>query len=469
MILSKEFFLYVFNQTAFAALITFSFVNFSYLILLIWSILYFNKKHIRKPGSKKSFLNHGVSLIVPCFNEAKNIEESLKSFLAIDYPNFEVVIVNDGSKDKTLEIIVNKFKMEKMEYPKNKRYLSATQIHNVYVSTINPNLYLIDKENGGKSDALNVGIDFCSKDYFCAVDGDSILERSSFKKMIKIFNIYPDTIACGSTIGVINGCDVKDGKITKYNIPGQSIEIFQLLEYLRCFFIGRAGWEYMGSNLIISGAFGIFNKDVVKRIGGYSVNNIGEDMDLVVRLHKYMDKRNRAYSIRFVKEPLCWTEVPFDTKSLKRQRSRWHKGLIMSLFDKKDDQLMIKPSKSVLSYLTVPYYIVADIFVPILVVFTYILIPIGLYFGFVSFIHIWLFFLTFLFYSTAMTLSCIFLQEIYYPRELTTRDLLKLTYYAFLENFGYRQMINFFKLIAVYEYMTDQNNWGVIKRKGFEK
>lgn len=468
MILSKEFFLYVFNQTAFAALVTFSFVNLSYLILLIWSILYFNRKNERS-DNKKGLKALGVSLIVPCFNEAKNIEESLKSFLNIDYPNYDIVIVNDGSKDNTLEIVIKKFNMIPDETIIGKRYLSTTLIHKVYVSQTHPNLFLIDKENGGKSDSLNVGIDFCSKEYFCAVDGDSILEMSSFKKMIKIFNVYPDTIACGSTIGVINGCDVKDGKITKYNMPQHSIEIFQLLEYLRCFFIGRAGWEFLESNLIISGAFGIFKKDPVKRIGGYSVNNIGEDMDLVVRLHKYMDKKKESYSIRFVKEPLCWTEVPFDAKSLKRQRSRWHKGLIMSLFDKRDDQLMVKPSKSILSYLTVPYYIVADIFVPILVVFTYILIPIGLYFGFVSFIHIWLFFLTFLFYSTSMTLACIFLQEIFYPRELRIRDLFKLTYYSFLENFGYRQMINFFKLIAVYEYMMDQNTWGEIKRKGFEK
>lgn len=465
--ISKEFFLYVFNQTAFAALITFSFVNFSYLILLIWSIIFFNKKTTR-PKNVGKLQYPGISLIVPCYNEALNIDESLKSFLNMDYPEYEVVIVNDGSKDNTVQFIIDRYKMEKISND-SKRYLSTTQIYQCYQSSVNKKIFLIDKENGGKADALNVGIDFCHYDYFCSVDGDSILDSSSFKKIMRLIHAHPETIACGATIGVINGCDIKNGKIEKYNIPKKSIEIFQLLEYLRCFFIGRAGWEYMESNLIISGAFGVFKKDPVKKVGGYSVNHLGEDMDLVVRLHKYMKSNDKKYSIRFIKEPLCWTEVPFDIKSLKRQRSRWHKGLIMSLFDKRDEQLLIKPSNSLLSYFTVPYYIVADIFVPILVVFTYILIPIGLYLGFVSFTHIWLFFLTFLFYATSMSLACIFLQEIYYPRELSVKSLLILTYYSFIENFGYRQTINFFKLIAVYEYMTDQNNWGEIKRKGFEK
>lgn len=305
--------------------------------------------------------------------------------------------------------------------------------------------------------------------FFCAIDADSLVSEDAFSKIMNVFNEHPETIACGSTIGVINGSEVHNGRVIKYSLPKTTIEIFQLLEYLRCFFIGRSGWEIIKSNIIISGAFGVFRTDPVMKVGGYSLNHLGEDMDLVIKLHKYMDRMNQKYAVRYVKEPLCWTEVPFDYPSLKRQRARWHKGLIMSIFSPVDEQLMIRPSEKKLSYLTIPYYIVADIFVPVLVILTYLLVALGFYFGIVSVTHIWMFFLTFVFYSTALTLACILLQELYYPKHMTKRDLFILTIYSFLENFGYRQFINFVKIVAVWEYYTKKNEWGTIERKGFVK
>lgn len=242
--LNQEFFLYCFNETAFWALILFSTINLSYLFLLIGSILFFRSKDIQ---DNSHLVQHGISLIVPCYNEEKNIIESITSFLNINYENYEIIIVNDGSKDKTLELLINEFSLEKIDFLAENVFTNE-KAKSVYHSKKHPRLFLIDKINGGKSDALNLGISFCKNDYFCAIDADSLVTEDSFSKVMTVFNEHPETIACGSTIGVINGSEVHHGKIIKYALPKTTIEIFQLLEYLRCFFIGRSGWEIIKSN-----------------------------------------------------------------------------------------------------------------------------------------------------------------------------------------------------------------------------
>ncbi|NEW85275.1 MAG: glycosyltransferase, partial [Mariniphaga sp.] len=276
-----------------------------------------------------------ITILAPAYNEGNTIIENIRSLLSIHYSDFEVVIINDGSKDDSLEKIIKHYQLEKVDFMVN--YVIPTKpVRGIYKSTNKAykKLIVIDKENGGKADSLNAGINLSNKKYFAAIDVDCILKEDSILKMIKPFleNSTYRVIATGGVVRVANSCQVRDGKIVKVNLPTNIIARFQVLEYTRAFLMGRMAWSRLNGLLIISGAFGIFDREIVVKSGGYDPKTVGEDMELIVRMRRYMIENELKYRIVYIPDPLCWTEVPQKISVLGRQRNRWMRGTMETLF-----------------------------------------------------------------------------------------------------------------------------------------
>lgn len=311
----------------------------SYLILGIFSAI-----ALRKYLRKNSFVNYNslvlsplspkISIIAPAFNESKTIIDNVRTLLSLYYNNFEVIIVNDGSTDDTFELMKDAYDLVKVNYYFDYR-IPCERIRGVYRSK-NPSynrLTIIDKNNGGKADSLNAGINICHSDLFVSIDADSIIEADSILKLVKPFLEEKDkkVIGTGGVIRIVNSCDVERGHIKEIKIPSNFLPRLQVLEYTRAFLLGRMAWSQLDGLMLISGAMGLFDRETVIKAGGYSVKTVGEDMELVLRMRRYMAESDTKYEVTYIPDPLCWTEVPSDLKSMRRQRTRWTRGLIESL------------------------------------------------------------------------------------------------------------------------------------------
>ena len=263
-----------------------------------------------------------ISVLAPAYNEEVTIVESVKSMLNMDYSNFEIIVINDGSKDSTLQTVIDAFNLHKISYPVRERVVTK-KIRGIYYNPDIPRLRLIDKENGGKSDALNAGINVSRYPYIVSLDADSLLESDALLRIAMAFMQNKYTVAVGGIIRVANGCKIENGKVLKVGLPKKIWALFQTIEYFRSFLVGRIGWNGFNSLLIISGAFGAFQKEAVLQVGGYTTGTVGEDMELVIKLHRYMRLKKYKYQVTFLPDPICWTQVPEDLNILYRQRRRW--------------------------------------------------------------------------------------------------------------------------------------------------
>ena len=279
-----------------------------------------------------SHLQMPISLVVPAYNEATTIATSVRALLQLRYQHFEVIIVNDGSKDETLATLIREFEMT--PFPEAYRVQIKTKpVRGIYRSHKYPNLRVIDKENGGsKADASNAGINAARYPIFYCGDADSILDPGALEHVVRPFLEDPSTVACGGTVRIINGCKVRGGVLEEVGLPKNPLALVQVVEYLRAFLAGRLGWSAINGMLIVSGAFGVFHRDTVVEAGGYRHDAIGEDMELIVRLHRMLVKRGQRYRVAFIPDPVCWTDAPEDVETLKKQRKRWQRGLAQCLW-----------------------------------------------------------------------------------------------------------------------------------------
>jgi cellulose synthase/poly-beta-1,6-N-acetylglucosamine synthase-like glycosyltransferase len=416
----------------------------------------------------QSKLTPPISLIVPAYNEENTILNNIETFLyGFNYPEYEVVVVNDGSSDKTLKLIIEKFDCEVYDSP-YKKSIETKNILGMYRSKKDRRLIVVDKENGGKADALNVGINISSFPYFGSIDADTILEKDSyFKVMLPVLNNPDEVVATGGIVGVINGCKFSGNNIQEIRFQGNILEKLQVIEYLRAFLFGRYAWTVINALPLISGAFGLFQKKAVIECGGYSTevtkkNTVGEDMELVIRLHKYLKKNKRKYKIVFVPDPLSWTQVPSDIKTLKNQRSRWHRGLMETILRNK--ALLFNPKYGNVGLLSMPYYLIFEMLSPIIELMGYLLIP---YFYFRNLISIEIFSLFFIFsvlFGVFISVCAVFLETITFNRYKSNKTVSKIYMYAILENFGYRQITLIFRLIGFFQYIFKYKKWGKMKR-----
>jgi cellulose synthase/poly-beta-1,6-N-acetylglucosamine synthase-like glycosyltransferase len=408
-----------------------------------------------------------VSVIVPAYNEAQGIIDSVRSLLSLRYPVFEVIVVNDGSTDDTLERLVEAFELKSSKFVFRKSV--ATQpLRGIYRSALHPKLVVVDKLNGKKADALNAGLNISRYPLFCAVDADSVLEKDALLKVVRPFLEDPErTIGAGGIIRLSNGCKVHNGQVVRVGIPRHWIARFQILEYLRAFLGGRMGMAMMRSTLIVSGAFGIFRKDIAMACQGYRTTSITEDMDLVIRMQKLMHERKTPYRIQFIPDPICWTEAPGSLRVLARQRSRWHRGLVETLVHHRG--MLFNPRYGVAGLFAMPFYTVFEMAGPLIECLGYAAFLNHVAFGQVNYPFAVAFFFVAVVYGTFVSLLAILLEELSshrYPRPL---DLLILTVSGLAENLFYRQYLSFVRARAYIDYLRGKKDWGHMERRGFAK
>ena len=406
-----------------------------------------------------------ISLIVPAYNESPTVVASAESLLSLRYPNFQVIIVNDGSADETLDRLIEHFELEAFEYAID-QVVPCQPIRSIWGSWKQPNLIVIDKVNGGKGDALNAGINAAHMPLVCSIDADSLLEADSLMRATQPF--IDDTsgvVAVGGTIRVANGCVIERGKVIEVHLPKRLLPLFQTIEYLRSFLIARLAWSTLGSLTLISGAFGVFRRDAVVAVGGYSADTVGEDLELIMKIHRYMRDEGRDYAVEFIPEPVCWTEAPSTWSTLARQRSRWQRGALETFFKHKD--MLARWRYGRVGVLGMGHMLLIDVVGPVVELLGYILVPTMWGLGLLSIDYLLAFLGLFFVFGVFISVGSLLLEEAElhpYPR---ATDLIILLIVAVLENFGYRQVNNVFRILGFWQFLRGADSWGEMRRVGF--
>ena len=405
-----------------------------------------------------------ITILVPAYNEAATIDASITAILTLEYRTFEVVVVNDGSKDETMERLRQAFDL--YEVPRTYAETIPTQrLRGLYRSRTRTRLMVLDKENGGKADSLNAAINASRFPLVIAVDADTLIEPDALLRLTRPFLLGARIAAVGGTIRVANGCVVKDGRVTDAKVPSRFLPGIQVVEYLRAFLFGRLGWNRLGGSLVISGAFGLFRKDYLHAIGGYRVTSIVEDLDLVVRLHQYLQRRKIPYEISFIPDPVAWTEVPDSGRILGRQRERWHRGLIAAMWQYKG--MLLNPRYGRVGLIAMPFFTFGEMLAPLVEVLGYVITVIGLAYGALNTSFALLFLLVAWGYGMLLSIWAVVLEETSFRRYGRAGDLVRLLLYATLETFGYRQRTVWWRLKAFFNVWKRVQVWGDMVRKGF--
>jgi len=446
--------------------------NISYLVILIVA-LKTSAVHQRRLKShrlewyKDSPLAPPITIIAPAHNEEGSIRVAVRNLLELEYPQLEVIVVNDGSEDRTLEEMKKEFRLR----PVRAVYIpdaKSAPVRGLYRSQLNASLLVVDKEAGGsKADAVNAGLNAATSPYVCIVDADSVLERDALLRiMVPIMADPKLVVAVGGIIRVLNGSEIKGGHLQRVRLPSKSIEVIQVIEYLRAFLIGREAWGQGNMLMIISGAFGVFRTDLVRAVGGYRSQAIGEDFDLVARLHRLLLDKGVDYRIHFVPDPMCWTEVPSDLKSLGRQRARWQKGLLDVLWPNRD--MLFRSRYGRIGCFALPYLWLFEFFAPIIEIAGIITIILAACLGALS-REFFLQFLVFGYaFATVISIGSVLQEEITYKRYNDWQDVARLVSYCFLEHFPYRQLHMIWRLQGLWQYLRGDLAWKPLKRKGLE-
>lgn len=446
-----------------------------YLTIMVLSALEM-RDHIRKnhfadyEDIVTSPIAPSVSILAPAFNEGQSIVQNAQSLLSLFYGKFEVIIINDGSKDDTLEQLINAFDLERTSfayYPE----IETKKVRGIYKSQniSYGKLVVIDKENGGKADALNAGINLSEMEILACIDVDCILSSESITRMVRPFmeEANRKVIAVGGVIGIANNCDVQDGTVTKYRIPTTLLGRFQVIEYFRAFLMGRMAWTRINGLMLISGAFGFFKRDVVLAVGGYFPKTVGEDMELLVRMRRYMEERNIPYKVGFIPDPLCWTEVPESEEVLSKQRNRWMRGTIETL--QLHRVIRFNPRYGVLGMISYPFWALFEKAAPIIestgIIYTFILLFIG------EFSAIYFFSLLVLMYLLTLLISAfsILYEQISYNNYKDKKDLNRLILTVLVEPILVHPKIIFWGLKGHLDFITGKGGWGKMIRTGFKK
>ena len=410
-----------------------------------------------------SALDIPISVVVPAYNESASIITSVKALLQLEYPQYELVVVNDGSTDDTLQKLIDEFDMR--QFPEAYRgRVESRPVRGIYRSTRIRNLRVVDKVNGGsKADASNAGINACRYPLVCVVDADSVLQPDSLRRVVRPFLEDPTTIAVGGTVRIANGCTVRQGFMEKVGLPRNFLALVQVVEYLRAFLFGRMGWSPINGLLIISGAFGLFHKETLVEAGGYNPEAVGEDMELVLRLHRKMKEKKRPYRITFVPDPVCWTDAPENFHDLKGQRVRWQHGLGQALMLNKS--LIGNRQGGAVSWVAIPFYMIFELLGPILEVAGYFFIVLCAWMGWLSWPEAAIFLGLAIGLGVLLSTSAIMLEEVSFHMYPKFGQLFVLYAVAILENFGFRQLTAFWRFQGLMRWLLGRKHkWQTITR-----
>jgi cellulose synthase/poly-beta-1,6-N-acetylglucosamine synthase-like glycosyltransferase len=407
-----------------------------------------------------------IALLVPAYNEEKTIVESVYSLLALAYPHTEIIVVNDGSNDRTLDVLKETFKLEPVERSYD-RIAPHADIQAIFGTPKLPRLLVLDKENGGKADAMNAAVNLARSPLFAAIDADSILDADSLIRAVRPFVNDPlMTVATGGTVRIANGCRIKSGRIVGVGLPHNILALFQIVEYLRAFLAARLALSAMNTLTLISGAFGVFRRSVVLDFGGYNTDTVGEDLELVIKIHRHLLDQGKDYAIAFVPDPVCWTEAPESLASLGDQRARWQRGALEVFF--KYISMLGNQRYGRIGFLGFGHMLIVDVVGPVVEVLGYVLIPLFWGLGLLDFRYVLAFLgLTFSF-GVLISVGSLALEEKELRRYADAKSIMILCFAAIAENFGYRQINNFWRLRGWVQFLRGKKDWGGMERKGFD-
>lgn len=458
---------YLFFIYAFAAIA-------SYIILAIVSIIETIEYH-----KKNKFVNYkeilssniapSISIIAPAYNESLNIIENVRSLLSNHYANYDVIIVNDGSKDNSLELLIEAYNLVKVDYLINQQIKTQPLREGVFKSK-NPafeKLIVVDKENGGKADALNMGLNISGNKYVACIDVDCLLLEDALQKMIKPFLELTEVevIATGGVIRIANACTIKEGKLLDVDMPNSILERAQILEYIRSFLLGRMAWSRLNGLLVISGAFGMFDKKIAIEVGGYDTNTVGEDMEIIVRMRRYMEEKKRKYKVAYIPDPLCWTEAPDNYKIFTSQRNRWTRGTIEVL--KKHKKIGLNPKYRSLGLVSFPFWFIFERMAPIIEVVGIIYFCILLALRELRWDYAFVFFISAYLFSVVFSLVAILSEELTYHQYKKKGTWFKLVKTILLEPFIFHPFVLYAAIKGNFDYyFNKKKKWGEMTRKG---
>lgn len=409
-----------------------------------------------------------VSVLAPAYNEEATVRDSVRSMLRLRHPRHEVVVINDGSSDGTLQALIEEFRL----YRSSRIALSempTARVRGVYESRDPIPLVVIDKENGGKADALNCGINYARHDLCAAVDSDSVIERDALLQISRPFLECPaETMAVGGMIRVVNDCVIQDGAVLKVQTPENLLARFQIVEYLRAFLAGRTALSFANTLLVISGAFGMFRRSVVVEMGGYRRDTVGEDMELVLRIHRYCREHNLPCHVRFITDSVCWTEVPETARVLRRQRVRWQRGCLECLLFHR--QMIGNGRFGAVGLIGLPYFLICEVIGPVAEVLGYLFTFAGLFLGLLSVSSALLFFAVSILFGLVLSVGSVLLEESSISKYPNPRDLIRLLLASFIENLGYRQVMLIWRVQGILQVLLKkERSWGKMERRGFQR
>jgi len=406
-----------------------------------------------------------VALLVPAYNEERSCVESVRALLTLNYPEYEVIVVNDGSTDRTMDVLIEAFDLVRATRLPSAA-LPTQPIRRILRSQRHANLWVMDKENGGKSDALNAGLTICRTPLFCTIDADSILEPDALLRATRPFLEDDRVVAVGGIVRVVNGSTVEQGRVRNIRLSRKLLPRLQVVEYLRAFLSARVAWSELNASLIVSGAFGLFRRDMVVDAGGYSTTTVGEDMELIVRLHRTQRRRGFVPRVVFVPDPVAWTECPETLKGLARQRNRWQRGLLESLG--RHRKLLFNPRYGTVGLLAFPYFLVLEGIGPVIEMVGYAAFAVTLAIGAWSPTFVVSFIALAVIVGIALSAAAVALEELTFRRYPRWVDLLGLFSASIVENLGYRQLNQFWRLQGTIAVLRGQRHWGSPPRRGFE-
>lgn len=411
-----------------------------------------------------SAVTPSISILAPAYNEEATIAESVTALLALHYANLELVVINDGSPDRTLDVLKERFDLVPIHTIVWKR-LETKPVRGLYRSRAHPNLLVVDKVNGGKADALNVGLNLATGDLVCVIDADTIVDADALQRLARPFLSRHDVLAAGGTIRIANGSTIAAGRVTHPRAPRTFVAGVQVVEYFRAFLFGRLGWNLIGGNLIISGAFGLFRRPAVIAAGGYTHDTVGEDMELVLKLRRQAYEAGQRHAVLFVPDAVAWTECPESLRVLGRQRDRWHRGLSDVLW--RHRRMLFNPRYGVVGLWCLPYFVFVELLAPVVELLGWIGLALGVAFGLLNASFAALFFLVAYGIGAVLSTYALLLEEWSFSRYTLFSDRLRLLGYLVLESFGYRQLTVLWRLRGLWKFVRGRTDWGRMERRGF--
>ena len=405
-----------------------------------------------------------ISIIVPAYNEELTVVDTVLSLLSQSYRLYEIIVVDDGSTDATAQVMRDYFNMTEIKRPVRRRVPCKDPLHIYETQGQKVPITLIQKVNGGKADALNMGINASKFPYFIAMDADSVLD-DALESIVKCVLEDDRTVACGGLVRIANGAEFKNGKLVNYHLPKELLVMLQVMEYDRSFLASRMFFDMFNGNLIISGAFGLFKKETVVQAGGYDTSTLGEDMELVIRLHEYCRINKIPYSIKYASDAVCWSQAPSKVGDLRKQRRRWHIGMFQSMV--KHRKIFLNQQYGLVGTFSFLYYFLFELFSPVIQLIGLVFIGVAYYLGMVNVSFMLLYYLFNLLFGAILSIAAFFTRVHTFRTKLPPLDYVRAVFVCILENFGYRQLISLFSLSGLIGYRKYSKSWGHIQRTRF--